>query len=109
MSGEKRFDLVSLCLPVAMVCLAIMTICGVSVRAYDAAKYRENAMDLFAWHARAMNPDNNVFWWRVKNGQAVCPFCGQKHDDNWVSRNAWDSQINAAMQKVKSGEAETAR
>jgi hypothetical protein len=62
--------------------------------------HRSNAMDLCAWHARSMQGDvtsdeATALWRDIIRGDAVCPFCGQKHDGNWVSRNAWDSQVNA--------------
>ncbi len=66
-----------------------------------AERYRSNAMDLCAWHARRMNgddvssKDSTKLWKGIVNGVTTCPFCGQKHNANWVSRNAWESQINA--------------
>lgn len=63
--------------------------------------YRGNAMDLCAWHARTIFDDDpndpNQRWVRVRSGELTCPFCGQKHDRNWISRNAWDSQVNAML------------
>lgn len=67
----------------------------------QAAMHRTNAKDLCAWHARRMNGDDPTseaatqLWREIISGKRVCPFCGQKHDGNWVSRNAWESQVNA--------------
>ena len=74
----------------------------------EANRYRRNAMDLCAWHARRMNGDDpaspqaTILWIDIISGDRVCPFCGQLHDDAWVSRNAWDSQVNALAQKSAS-------
>ena len=67
--------------------------------------YRANAMDLCAWHARrscgdVSSEEATKLWHDIVNGRAVCPFCGQKHDDNWISRNAWESQVNAKEKEI---------
>lgn len=73
----------------------------------QAYHYRINAMDLCAWHARRMNGDDpssenaTKLWREVISGNRICPFCGQKHDRSWVSRNAWDSQVNAIAENIK--------
>lgn len=64
--------------------------------------YRANAMDLCAWHARVMvgdpsSPEATIRWDRIVSGIDVCTFCGQKHNGDWVSRNAWESQVNALI------------
>jgi len=74
---------------------------GLIHQSRQAHEYRRNAMDLCAWHARRMNgnnvssKDSTKLWKDIANGTIACPFCGQKHNANWVSRNAWESQINA--------------
>lgn len=68
---------------------------------YQRDHYRRNAMDLCAWHARIIFADDpnteNQRWVRVRSGELMCPFCGQKHGSGWVSRNAWESQLNAML------------
>jgi hypothetical protein len=72
---------------------------------FEWKKHRANAMDLCVWHARAIfNDDPNSVgqrWIEVRNGLRTCPFCGQKHNIHWVSRNGWDSQINAMIEEDK--------
>ena len=71
------------------------------MKCIESDHYRQNAMDLCAWHARRMygddvsSPEATSRWKSIVSGKAICPFCGQKHDSNWISRNAWDSQVNA--------------
>lgn len=72
-------------------------------QAKAAEHYRLNAMDLCAWHARRMEGDvasneATQLWKSIVCGDVVCPFCGQKHDSNWISRNAWNSQVNAMVE-----------
>lgn len=75
---------------------------------YKSYKYqmlRSNAMDLCAWNARQLTAaekgepidgrEATAVYARVIKGRQTCPFCGQLHDEQWVSRNAWDSLINA--------------
>lgn len=58
-------------------------------------------MDLCAWHARSIfndDPNGEVQRWReVADGYRTCPFCGQLHNDAWVSRNGWDSQVRGLI------------
>ena len=67
----------------------------------ESEKHRINAMDLCAWHARRLDGDyisskrSTQIWADIVRGNTVCSFCGQKHDTNWISRNAWESQVNA--------------
>lgn len=73
--------------------------------AIQSGRYRDNAMDLCAWHARSIfNDDPNgksQRWIEVRNGTRTCPFCGQVHDSKWVSRNGWESQLHAMVEKEK--------
>lgn len=84
----------------ATVLLSIL-ITALLVVSYQRDHYRRNAMDLCAWHARVIFGDDpnteNQRWVRVRSGELVCPFCGQKHGSGWVSRNAWESQLNAML------------
>lgn len=66
--------------------------------------YRANAMDLCAWHARRNHAnmasvEATEEWKQIVSGKVECSFCGQLHDKNWVSRNAWDSQIEAMQSR----------
>ena len=87
----------SLAFTVSMFCM----VGDLTHQSRQAQKYRNYAMDLCAWHARRMNGDDVASkeatraWKDIVNGESVCPFCGQRHDESWVSRNAWESQINA--------------
>ena len=91
----------ALAFTVSMFCM----VGGLIHQSRQAHEYRRNAMDLCAWHARRMNGDDpsshcaTVLWGRVVSGKTTCPFCGQKHDKNWISRNAWESQVNAIQSR----------
>lgn len=92
----KGFDKLPVIVTIVIVVVLILTLVK-SVA--DLNRYRSNAMDLCLWHARVIFDDDpsdlNQRWMRVHSGRLECPFCGQLHDKNWISRNAWDSQINA--------------
>ena len=91
----------ALAFTVSMFCM----VGGLIHQSRQANEYRRNAMDLCAWHARRMDGDDvsnkeaTQLWKDVVNGVAVCPFCGQRHDESWVSRNAWESQVNAIQSR----------
>ncbi len=86
---------------ITFICTIIIFCCYIS--ATNSAKiYKVNAMDLCAWHSRVIlykndpagDITNEARYTRIRQGIDKCLFCGQKHDENWVSYNAWDSQIN---------------
>jgi hypothetical protein len=72
---------------------------------YEYRMLRSNAMDICAWNARQLTAaekgepidgrESTAVYQRVIRGRQTCPFCGQLHDERWVSRNAWDSLTNA--------------
>lgn len=94
----------------AMTGLAATFAVGLALQYHQAQRYRDNAMDLCSWHARTIFADDpNVReerWRKVHNGLLKCPFCGQLHDKHWVSRNGWDSQVNAYIDNMESGKSE---
>lgn len=78
------------------ICLAI----GLTMEAHRSETNRQNAMDLCAWHARrnygdVSSPEATQVWRDIVKGERVCSFCGQKHDDNWKSKNAWQSMLGS--------------
>ncbi len=91
----------ALAFTVSMFCM----VGGLIHQSRQSHEYRRNAMDLCAWHARRMNGDDvsskeaTQRWRDIVSGVAVCPFCGQRHDKSWVSRNAWGSQVNAIQSR----------
>lgn len=88
-----------------LIVLVGWTFCLLAYRTYDEHLLRKNAMDLCAWNARQLvaaekgepidGREATGVYQRVIKGRQTCPFCGQLHDERWVSRNAWDSLTNA--------------
>ena len=74
-------------------------------KSYQYRVLRSNAMDLCAWNARQLvaaekgepidGREATAVYARVIKGRQTCPFCGQLHNEQWVSYNAWDSLTNA--------------
>lgn len=93
----------TLAFTVSMLC----TVGGLIHQSRQSHEYRSNAMDLCAWHARRMHGDDvsseeaTQLWRDIVSERVVCPFCGQKHDASWVSRNAWESQVNATQSRQR--------
>lgn len=82
-----------------IVVLLVALLCCNSIGLVEHLKAR----DLCAWHARNIfrDPLNQPQrWLKVQNGTKFCPFCGQLHNKYWVSRNGWESQVNAIMEHV---------
>lgn len=100
MFSSPRWQLFNLILSVVSLALTILIV-------HNARHYRANAMDLCAWHARRMDGDDPAseratqLWRSIVACKAECPFCGQLHDGYWVSRNAWESQLNAFDKRTK--------
>jgi uncharacterized protein (DUF2384 family) len=93
----RRFE------PLILISLLVVLAIAVGCLAQQNQLHRRNAMSLCAWHARRtvgdVSSDEATRLWRgIVSGEAVCPFCGQKHDRHWVSRDAWESQVEAMSQ-----------
>lgn len=88
---------------IGLIAMTVILLFAFEVSRYSAQAetYRKHAMDLCAWHARRMYGDDpasaeaTARWRRIVAGEVPCSFCGSRHDENWISRAAWDAQLNA--------------
>jgi len=88
-----------------LISIQVLLFAIIVIQTISANTYRSNAMDLCAWHARRSHSEGvsseaaTRQWRDIIEGRAVCSFCGQKHNSDWISRSAWESQVTSLQMK----------
>jgi len=93
----KSYNFAPVCIFLMSIVFVLAVVLLLSIS--NSLKFYKDARDLCAWNARQKAGDVNSeeatrLWKRIITCKTPCTFCGQLHDQYWISRNTWEAQVN---------------